>query len=157
MILVEACDPSEVAKYGYTVNGVLVSDFYTPHFFDPVAAPRVRYSFTGAITQPVEILDGGYVSWWDPVTEHVFQQFVNGTKKSVKDQGPLPKGFSTLRSFTDSHTNKIRMDLKKTPLKGVMLTPAATGMKVKSSKVDVSQRANAASLQAQIQAIKKAT
>jgi hypothetical protein len=156
LILVEACDPSEAAKYGYTVNGVLVSDFYTPHFFDPVVAPGVRYSFTGAITQPLEVLDGGYVSWWDPVTKHVFQQFVNGTKKTVKDQGPLPQGFSTLRSFTDSHTNIIRRDLKKTPPKGAMLTAAATGMKVKSSKVDVSQKANAASLQAQIEAIKKA-
>ena len=157
LILVEACDPSEAAKYGYTVNGVLVSDFYTPHFFDPVTAPGVRYSFTGAIKRPVEVLDGGYISWWDPVTKHVFQQFVSGTKKSVKDQGPLPKGFSTLRSFTDSHTNKIRMDLKKTPPKGAMLTAAATGMKVKSSKVDASQKANAASLKGQIAAIKKAT
>jgi len=157
LILVEACDPSEAAKYGYTVNGVLVSDFYTPHFFDPVTAPGVRYSFTGAIKRPVEVLAGGYISWWDPVTKHVFQQFVSGTKKSVKDQGPLPKGFSTLRSFTDSHTNKIRMDLKKTPPKGAMLTAAATGMKVKSSKVDASQKANAASLKGQIAAIKKAT
>ena len=36
-----------------------------------------------------------------------------------------------------------------------MLTAAATGMKVKSSKVDASQKANAASLQAQIEGIKK--
>ena len=29
-ILVEPCDPSEAATYAYTVNGVLVSDFYGP-------------------------------------------------------------------------------------------------------------------------------
>jgi hypothetical protein len=155
LILVEACDPSEAAKYGYTVNGVLVSDFYTPHFFDPVNAPGVRYSYTGALTEPLQVLDGGYMSWWDPATKHVFQEFVSGTKKTVKDQGPLPKGFSTLRSFTDSITNKLRMGLKKAPPKGAMLTAAATGMKVKSSKVDASQKANAASLQAQIETIKK--
>lgn len=156
LILVETCDPSEAAKYGYTVNGVLVSDFYTPHFFDPVVSPGVRYSFTGAITEPFEVLDGGYLSWWDPTTAHVFQEFVTGTKKRIKDQGPLPKGFSTLRSFTDSITNKLRKDLKKTPPKGAMLTAAATGMKVKASKVDASQKANADSLRAQIEAIKKA-
>jgi hypothetical protein len=155
LILLEACDPSEAAKYGYTANGVLVSDFYTPHFFDPVVAQGVRYSFTGAITEPLEVLDGGYVSWWDPATKHVFQQFVKGTKKSVIDQGPLPKGFGTLRSFADSLTNKLRRDLKKAPPKGAMLTAAATGMKVMHSKVDASQKANAASLRAQIEAIKK--
>jgi hypothetical protein len=155
LVLVEACDPSEAAKYGYTVNGVLVSDFYTPNFFDPVAAPGVRYSYTGSITKPLEVLDGGYLSWWDPTTKHVFQLFVTGTKKEFKDQGPLPKGFATLRSFTDSITNQLRKDLKKTPPKGSLLTAAATGMKVKASIVDVSQKANADSLRAQIAAIKK--
>jgi hypothetical protein len=156
LILLEACDPSEAAKYGYTSNGVLVSDFYTPHFFDPVAARNVRYSFTGAITKPLEVLDGGYVSWWDPVTKHVFQQFVTGTKKKVEDKGPLPKGFGTLRSFADSFTNKLRMQLKKAPPKGSMLTAAATGMKVTHSKVDASQKAYADTLRAQIETIKKA-
>ena len=51
--LVEVCDPCEGAQFAYTVNGVLVSDFYTPHFFDPVRDPAVRYSFTGAITRRV--------------------------------------------------------------------------------------------------------
>lgn len=156
LILVEACDPSEAAKFGYTVNGVLVSDFYTPHFFDPVAAAGVRYSYTGAITGPLEVLDGGYVSWWDPATKHVFQLFVTGAKKKFEDRGPLPKGFGTLRSFTDSFTNEVRKNLNKSIPKGVMLTAAATGVNVKSSKVDASQKANAVSLRAQIEAIKKA-
>lgn len=155
LVLVETCDPSEAAKYGYTSNGVLVSDFYTPHFFDPVAAEGVRYSYTGAITKPLQVLDGGYVSWWDPATKHMFQLFVSGTKRKVIDRGPVPKGFGTLRSFADSFTNKLRKTLKKAPPKGVMLTAAATGMKVKHSKVDASQKANAASLRAQIESIKK--
>ena len=45
--LVEACDPCEANNYGYTVQGVAVSDFITPHFYDPVAASGTRYSFTG--------------------------------------------------------------------------------------------------------------
>src|SRR5262249_60797197 len=59
--LVEVCDPSEDTQYGYTVNGLLVSDFYTPHFFDPVKNTAVRYSFTGAITAPRTLLRGGYL------------------------------------------------------------------------------------------------
>ena len=48
--LVEVCDPCQ--SIWYPVNGVPVSDFYTPRYFDPVAIPGVRYSFTGAIEQP---------------------------------------------------------------------------------------------------------
>src|SRR5262249_16165419 len=63
--LVEVCDPSEAGENGYQVNGVLVSDFYTPNFFDPVAADGVRYSFTGAVEAPLTVLPGGYISWQD--------------------------------------------------------------------------------------------
>jgi hypothetical protein len=62
----EVCDPCEADALGYQIDGVLVSDFYTPHFFDPVKSTGVRYSFTGALTAPRQVLDGGYLSWWDP-------------------------------------------------------------------------------------------
>jgi hypothetical protein len=61
--LVEVCDPSEAGQFAYKVNNVWVSDFYTPHFFDPVASPNVRYSFTGAISIPRTVLQDGYISW----------------------------------------------------------------------------------------------
>ncbi len=51
-VLVEACDPSEAAEFGYTVNGILVSDFYSTRYFDPLVASGVRYSFTGAVQEP---------------------------------------------------------------------------------------------------------
>jgi len=59
LFLVEVSDPSEAADFAYSVNGVLVSDFYTPSFFDPIAAVGVRYSFTDAITEPRQVLRGG--------------------------------------------------------------------------------------------------
>ena len=36
--LVEVCDPCESVSFAYSINGVTVSDFYTPHYFDPVMA-----------------------------------------------------------------------------------------------------------------------
>ena len=58
LCLVEVCDPSENAKYGYSVNGVLMSDFYTPSFFDPTpSVAGTRYSFTGAVKAPLKVLD----------------------------------------------------------------------------------------------------
>lgn len=107
--LVEVCDPSEAAQFGYSVNGILLSDFYTPNYFDPVAAPGVRYSFTGAIRQPREVLDGGYLSWFDPISSHVFQLFVRGDNREFKDVGPLPGGFGNLRSFADRSSTEHRM------------------------------------------------
>jgi len=55
------------------VNGVLVSDFYTPDFFDPITVASVRYSFTGAIKSPRSVLKNGYISWNDPITRHWMQ------------------------------------------------------------------------------------
>lgn len=83
--LVEVCDPSEDDKFAYSVNGIILSDFYTPRYFDPVEAPSVRYSFTGAITKPKQILKGGYLSWLDPSTGKWWQATYFGTKLRVDD------------------------------------------------------------------------
>jgi len=61
--IVEVCDPIEDAQYGYQINGVLVSDFLTPHYYDPVAGPGVQYDFMRAITAPRQVLTNGYISW----------------------------------------------------------------------------------------------
>jgi hypothetical protein len=157
LALVEVCDPIESAQYGYSVNGILLSDFYTPRFFDPVAAGGVQYSFSGAITHPLQVLDGGYMSWWDPITAHVFQVFVNGAKKQFVDRGPVPAGFGTLRSFADSFTNahraKIRMKKKKP--RGLMLTSAIGTKKETEGKIDISRKAHAAILAQEIDALVK--
>ena len=71
--LVEVCDPSESGQFGYQVNGILVSDFYTPSFFNPVKSSGVRYSFTGAIDSPRKVLEDGYISWQEPKSRDWFQ------------------------------------------------------------------------------------
>jgi hypothetical protein len=50
----------------YLVNGIPMSDFCSPRFFDPVRPGPGRYSFTGEVAEPMQILEGGYVSWIDP-------------------------------------------------------------------------------------------
>src|SRR5690242_11419779 len=106
--LVEVCDPSEEADFAYTVNGVLVSDFYTPHYFDPMKAPGVRYSFTGAITAPRQILRGGYLSWKDSISGHWFQEtWFSGNAPSFRDIGPIDAGKrGSVRSFIDRMTSQ---------------------------------------------------
>src|SRR4051794_15004697 len=102
--LVEVCDPSEAAQFAYTVNDILVSDFYTPRFFDPIRADGVRYSFTGALTKPRTILRGGYISWHDPVSDHWWQQVWFGQRKQFRDLGIFTAGVQSLRAEIDKRT-----------------------------------------------------
>jgi len=104
--LVEVCDPSGAADFGYSVNGILMSDFYTPHFFDPVAsAAGVRYSFTGAITGPRQVLRGGYLSWKEPATGYLWQQvWFRGAVPTFRDLGSVGPQHASLRSFVDRFT-----------------------------------------------------
>jgi hypothetical protein len=164
--LVEVCDPSEGGEYGYTVNGVLVSDFYTPSFFDPVAAAGVRYSFTGAITKPRQVLDGGYLSWQDPATTHLWQEFVEGGRPEFVDHGPVPDGFGSLREFSDraaeKRSRKVLAAGKRPPhplMTGLLgaAPPAAAATAQPSALIDDALQGNADVLQAEIDTLLKAS
>jgi hypothetical protein len=61
--LVEACDPCEANDYAYEIMGIAVSDFITPHFYDPSARSGVNYSFRGNVERPRQVLPGGYISY----------------------------------------------------------------------------------------------
>ena len=103
--LVEVCDPCQDDQFAYTVNDILVSDFYTPNYFDPVAAAGVRYSFSGAITTPREVLSGGYLTWREPTSGHWFQQTVAGKKSTVKDLGAIEPDAFGYRTAIDARTD----------------------------------------------------
>jgi hypothetical protein len=100
--LVEVCDP--VQTVAYTVNGWLVSDFYTPRFFDPVRNPAAFYSFTGAIDGPLQLADGGYISWIDPRDSGLYQ-LQGGTDEPVllADISSLARTSAPLRTVVDTN------------------------------------------------------
>jgi hypothetical protein len=118
--LVEVCDPSEATPFGYTVNGVLVSDFYTPSYFDPVTSAAVRYSFTQAITKPRQVLRGGYLSWHDPVSNHWYQQTFFGAKATVRDLGVFSraKEGTSVRTWVYRQTPERRAFIEPSPATG---------------------------------------
>lgn len=96
--LVEPCDPSEATEFAYFINGITVSDFYTPKYFSTMFNPADRYSHTGAITRPRTVLKGGYLSWHDPVTDHWFQEtFFTGSKPKFTDLGKLTASGKSFR------------------------------------------------------------
>jgi hypothetical protein len=98
--LVEVCDPSEADANAYEIDGVTVSDFYFPSYFRPTAGPGTRFSFTGAIHQPLQVLPGGYLSWLDPATGRWWQQtWFTGDSPVFRDLGPDTAG--NPRRFTN--------------------------------------------------------
>jgi hypothetical protein len=102
--LVEACDPCEADAYGYQIGGVVVSDFITPRFYEPIAVPGSRYSFTGAITSPRQILRGGYISWVNPETDAMQQLLYLSDAPEIRDLGSA-NGVA-LRSYVDGLTRR---------------------------------------------------
>jgi hypothetical protein len=92
--LVEACDPCEHADYAYLVNEILVSDFYTPRYFDSAPQSGIQYSFRGSIQAPHQVLPGGYLSWFDPLEGNWWQQ--SGKDDPVK-LGPVASNVRSLR------------------------------------------------------------
>ena len=132
--LVEACDPCEADAYSYAIRGVAVSDFITPHFYDPVATPGTRYSFTGALTKPREILPGGYISWIDPQTDEWQQLQYLDAAPTIKDIGPAHSSAKSLREWLhtmrgDTHGLRTTRELSERPLNESLLTRCAARRK----------------------------
>lgn len=83
--IVEICDPTQASAY--PINGIHVCDFVTPAYFGPVAAAGARYSYSGKVTAPRQLLEGGYYSWVDLISNHLWQaEQVNG-QMSLFDRG----------------------------------------------------------------------
>ena len=148
--LVEMCDPCEADQFAYTVNDILVSDFYTPRFFDPKPVDGTRYSFTGALKRPREILRGGYISWHEPVSDHWWQQVWFGERRQYRDLGVF-SGSGSLRAWVDAQTDHPGIDrgLKKSD-------PALKAAVAVGKETADSAASNAEKWRAQIRAIKEA-
>jgi hypothetical protein len=110
--LVEICDPC--LSYWYPVNGVPVSDFYTPRYFDPVGFSGVRYSYTGAIRRPREILEGGYISFLNPRDSGLYQvQYGSEEPTLLVGLDELARSSAPLRTVVDSHRATPRVTVEK--------------------------------------------
>lgn len=65
LIAYEACDAVEADELGYDINGVLVSDFMLPCWFDQ-NSKATKFDHLGHCTSPLEVLSGGYIGFWTP-------------------------------------------------------------------------------------------
>ena len=99
--LVEVCDPCEDAQFSYSVNGEQLSDFITPHYYDPGGATGVQYSFRGNIKAPHTVLENGYVSFGNPVTNQWYQIIVDEWPAGSPGSGKLNRNGRSLRETVD--------------------------------------------------------
>ncbi len=74
--LVEVGDPCEVSSY--PIDGVQVSDFILPSFYDPNAKRPVDFRDTLTGPLPQQVPPGCYISWIDPVDRKWHQQTSDG-------------------------------------------------------------------------------
>jgi hypothetical protein len=57
----EVCDAPEDDALGYPIDGVMVSDFVTPYWFNTTPPANVKFDYMGHIKRPLQILKGGYI------------------------------------------------------------------------------------------------
>ncbi len=61
----EVCDAVEATSY--LIDGIKVSNFVLPPYFEPVAKlTGLKLDWMGLCKNPLEILPGGYGQWFDP-------------------------------------------------------------------------------------------
>ena len=108
--LVELCDPCE--RFNYQVGGVPVSDFLLPAFYRSSRRAVVGYSHTGSLKAPLEVADGGYITFLDPETGDVWQRFVEGGRTEDKNWGPQQLGAKSLREFADERAREYRAEVR---------------------------------------------
>jgi hypothetical protein len=149
--LVEVCDPCEADQFAYTVNDILVSDFYTPSYFDPTPSEGTRYSFTGALTEPRQVLRGGYLSWHDPVSNHWWQQIFFKSRSEYRDAGPFDAKASSFRAWIDAQTDHPGIDQGLKKSNKTLKAAVAVG-----KQTEESASSKAAAWRKQVKALKRA-
>lgn len=87
----EVCDPVEA--YSYRINGVAISDYVTPNWFD--AQTNGAYDGMGLIHEPFNVLRGGYAQFVANGLYHEIQDFRHAGRDAAgfqKAEGLQTKG-----------------------------------------------------------------
>ncbi len=84
----EVCDSCESDSFGYSINGIAVSDFVFPSWFESFrSAGSTQFDYANKITKPFEILSGGYIGAFDVTSGSGWQQITSTgmpTKEAFK-------------------------------------------------------------------------
>lgn len=80
----ETADPVEADALGYTIDGVLVSDFITPEWFENMPHPiGTKFDYQGHLKKPLQLAPGGYIS---VLNIHASQGWIQLTAQTASPQ-----------------------------------------------------------------------
>jgi hypothetical protein len=133
--LLEVCDPCEDAQFAYGVNGQQLSDFITPHYYDPNGGSGRLYSFRGNVKGPHTVLESGYVSFGNPVTNEWYQIIVTNGHAQVRDLGKLNRNGRSLRESIDDLVRTARKNDHYRTRKPLAASAAPAGDAIAESSV----------------------
>ena len=108
--LVEVGDPVEV--FAYQINGVSLSDFITPEYYDLNAPAGTSFDFLNQLQSALEVPAGCYISWLDPQDGRWHQKQPDGSFITARAKADFKKNPRDERdvAFTDEE-NATRHDL----------------------------------------------
>jgi hypothetical protein len=61
----EVCDPVNDEDYAYSINGVFVSDFVYPAWFNDSSKPGTQFDHKKHVTKPFEVLERGHATYFE--------------------------------------------------------------------------------------------
>lgn len=86
----EVADACEDDKFAYDINGVKVSDFVTPAWFESWRVTNsTKFDFMGHITAPFQLLPGGYIGKFDVSSGGGWSQETAETVPTLKSRAPV--------------------------------------------------------------------
>jgi hypothetical protein len=92
----EVCDAVEADVLGYVIDGVTVSDFVLPGWFEPMHVTKhEKFAFKSTVPAPFELLAGGYIGYYDIDGGGGWQQLTaresaDARKISARASAPAP-------------------------------------------------------------------
>ncbi len=99
-LLVEVCSACDDARYAYVINDVLVADFCTPAYYGTgLGLGRLRYTANASASAPFELLPGGHLTWYDPVSDSWWTRAHSEESVVDTELGSIERPFSSVREL----------------------------------------------------------
>jgi len=86
----EVCDACEADAYAYKIDGVLVSDFVYPSWFESFrTAGSTQFDYQNKINSPLQLLPGGYIGVYNVTSGNGWTQLTANRKLNYRSRGPV--------------------------------------------------------------------
>jgi hypothetical protein len=83
--LAAVCDPCQ--RDTYAIDGIAVSDFVPPRYYQAAASAGEACTHAGSIKSPRQLADSGFLAFVDPADGHVWRRHATGGRWHDADLG----------------------------------------------------------------------